>query len=166
MIEQLQALLAIPGLVLLTRCRMPLGRGSIDLIAVGPGGVTVVSALLLRGRLTIAQPAFSRGGPERLLVAGRDHTAVVDEVERQSLAVSRALVAGARPAPPVRSALCVPGAWGLDPFTSLSLHDVLIDGPEAVARMIRRSGSLRPATVEHCAARLLRAFPTAGRFAA
>ena len=139
---------------------MPLGRGSVDLIAVGPGGVTVVNVLLLRGRLTIVPG--SPGMAWRLLIGGRDHTSVVTELEERINAVRRELSTGARPAAPVRGGLCVPGDWELAPFASLQLGDVTIDGPETIAQLIGRDGELTPAQVARATERLRRAFPSAG----
>lgn len=167
--------------MLLEQRRLPLGRGAIDLLAVGPGGVTVVGALLLRGRLTVtgggacalpngrpATVSHYAHEPARLLVAGRDHTSVVYELERRVNLVRRELTAGWRPAPPVRGALCVAGEWGLAPFAALELHDVVIDGADTIARLIRRPGTFTPAAVTRTAERLGLAFPSAGprRYAA
>ena len=132
----------------------------------GPGGVTVVNALLLSGRLTIV-PARP-GAPAQLLVGGHDHTSVVTEVESAVNLVRRALSAGGRPAPPVHGALCVPGDWELAPFATCELRDVTIDGPGTVALIAGRDGSLSAAAVARTAERLQRAFPSAGprRYAA
>jgi hypothetical protein len=158
--EHLAALAESPDVTVMCRRRMPLGRGSIDVLAVGPGGVTVVNVLLLRGRLTVVPGSLGR--PWRLLVGGHDHTSVVNELEDRLGAVRRELSAGARPAAPVRGGLLVPGDWELAPFASLQLGDVTIDGPETIAQLIGRDGELTPAQVARAADRLRRAFPSAG----
>ena len=90
------------------------------------------------------------------------------EVEERVNVVRRELSAGARPAPPVHGALCVPGDWELAPFAALEIGDVTIDGPETVAQLIGRPGELTAPEVARTAERLRRAFPSAGprRYAA
>jgi hypothetical protein len=164
--EQLARRAARSDIVLLPQRRMPLGRGAIDLLAAGPGGVTVVSVLLLHGRVAVTRAAPRE--PARLLVGGRDHTSVVDELERRVNLVRRELTAGWRPGPQVRGAICVPGDWELAPFAALELHGIVIDGAETIARVIGRRGSVPPAAVRRTADRLRLAFPSAGprRYAA
>ena len=100
---------------------------------------------------------------DRLLAGGRDHTGAVRAVERQVLAVSRALSGHgtAHALPPVRGALCVPEGLSLSAFTELRLHDVLVDGPQAVAFVASRPGPLAHERVLRLAARLQSAFPSA-----
>jgi len=144
------------------RRRMPMGRGTIDLLTVGPGGITVVGALLVRGtQLTIARGAggFAEPRGTRLLAGDRDHTAAAEVVERQVTAVRHALASDGGGVPPVRGALCTPDAIDLPPFASLRLHEVVVDGPEAVAYLAARSGELTPEQVLRTARRLERAFP-------
>jgi len=135
------------------RRRMPMGRGTIDLLTVGPGGITVVGALLVRG----TQLTITRGA--RLLAGDRDHTAAAEVVERQVTAVRHALASDGGGVPPVRGALCTPDAIDLPPFASLRLHEVVVDGPEAVAYLAARSGELTPEQVLRTARRLERGFP-------
>ena len=159
-------LAARPDVVMLLQRRMPLGRGAIDLVTVGPGGVTVVSVLLLHGRITVTRAAAR--DPARLLVAGRDHTSVVAELEHRVNVVRRELTAGWRPAPSVRGAICVPGEWELAPFAALELHGIVIDGAGTIARLIQRPGDAPAAAITRTAERLRLAFPAAGprRYAA
>ncbi|MCU0313961.1 MAG: hypothetical protein MUC84_07875 [Solirubrobacteraceae bacterium] len=144
--------------------RMPMGRGAIDLITLGPGGVTVVGALLVRGTtITVARGGGGFAEPRglRLLAGGRDHTAAAALVERQVTAVRHALSEGAHHAlgvPPVRGALCLPDADGLPPFTTVRVHEVEVDGPEGVAWLAARRGELRPEQVLRLARRLEHAF--------
>jgi hypothetical protein len=148
-------------LTFLRRC-MPMGRGTIDLLTVGPGGVTVVGALLVRGTtLTIARAGggFAEPRSTRLLAGERDHTAAADVVERQVTAVRHALAADGGGVPPVRGALCLPDAIDLPAFASLRLHEVVIDGPQAIAYLAARTGELTPEQVLRTARRLERAFP-------
>jgi len=145
------------------RRRMPMGRGTIDLLTVGPGGITVVNALLVRGStLTVARGGggFAEPRGQRLLAGDRDHTAAVDNLEREVTAVRQALASdlgGLVPA--VRGALCLPEATDLPPFAFLRLHEIVIDGPEAIAYLAARSGELTHEQVLRTARRLERAFP-------
>ncbi len=140
------------------RRRMPMGRGTIELLTVGPGGVTVVGALLVHGTtLTIARGTggFAEPRGSRLLAGERDHTAAADTIERQMTAVLHALAADGGGVPPVCGAL----ALDLPPFACLRLHEVVINGPEGVASLAARPGRLTPEQVLRTARRLERAFP-------
>jgi hypothetical protein len=145
--------------------RMPMGRGTIDLLTVGPGGVTVVGALLVRGTtLTVARSGGGFAEPRglRLLAGGRDHTAAAQLLDRQVTAVRHALAEGthhARGVPPVRGALCLPDADGLPPFTTVRVHEVEVDGPEGVAWLAARRGDLAAEQVLRIARRVEHAFP-------
>jgi hypothetical protein len=150
----------------LARRRMPLGRGTIDVLAAGPGGVTVAHVLLARAsRVTIAAPEAGPGlgaprGP-RLLVGDRDHTAAVRLVERQVDAVRHALAAsGGGAVPHVEGVLCLQGL-GLPPLGVVALHEVRIDDGAGAVALAARPGDLSPARVERLARVLDRAFPGA-----
>jgi len=102
---------------------------------------------------------FAEPRGNRLLAGDRDHTAAAEVVERQATAVRHALAADGGGVPPVRGALCTPDAIDLPPFAWLRLHEVVVDGPEAVAYLAARSGELTPEQVLRTARRLERAFP-------
>lgn len=147
------------------RC-MPMGRGTIDLLTAGPGGVTVIGALPVRGTTLTVRRTGAGGFAEprglRLLVDGRDQTAAAQLLERQVTAVRHALAEGAHHAlgvPPVRGVLCLPDADGLPPFTSVRVHEVDVDGPEGAAWVAARRGELSAEHVLRLARRLERAFP-------
>ena len=144
---------------------MPHGRGCIDALLIGPAGVTVVESLLLDHSPRIARMpgGFAEPRGDRLLAGGRDHTGAIRAVEREVLAVSRALSGHGRAheLPAVRGALCVPDGLALVAFTQLRLHDVLVDGPQTVAFLASRPGPLDHDQVTRLAARLDRAFPPA-----
>lgn len=163
--ERVAELAREAGVVALEGRLMPQGRGRIDVLLAGPAGVTVVDALLLdhSPRLARLPGGFAEPAGDRLIAGGRDHTGAVRAVERQVLAVSRALsVHGhGHELPAVRGALCVPEGLALISFTELRLHDVLIDGPQTVAFVASRPGPLGPEQVRRLAGRLERAFPSA-----
>ncbi len=163
--ERVAELTERPGVVALQRRLMPQGRGLIDLLVAGPAGVTVVDSLLLSRspRLARSGGGFAEPRGERLLAGGHDHTGAVRAVEREVLAVSRALSGHghAHALPAVRGALCVPEGLALIAFAELRLHDVLIDGPQTVSFFASRPGPLDDRQVERLAERLARAFPAA-----
>ncbi len=163
--ERVAGLAREAGAIALEARLMPQGRGCIDVLLVGAAGVTVVDAVLLNHapRLARMPGGFAEPAGDRLLAGGRDHTGAVRAVERQVLAVTRALSGHGRAhaLPPVRGALCVPEGLSLSAFTELRLHDVLIDGPQTVAFVASRPGSLGHAQVLRLAARLQSAFPSA-----
>ena len=72
-----------PAVILHDR-RMPLGRGNIDHIAVAPTGVYVIDAKAHSGTVRIEKPLF---GAAKLRIAGRDHTKLIDGLDRQVAAV-------------------------------------------------------------------------------
>ena len=163
--ERVADLARTAGATALEARLMPQGRGCIDVLLVGSAGVTVVDAVLLNHapRLARMPGGFAEPAGDRLLAGSRDHTGAVRAVERQVLAVSRALSGHGRAhaLPPVRGALCVPEGLSLSAFTELRLHDVLIDGPQTVAFVAARPGPLGPEQVRRLAARLQSAFPSA-----
>ena len=163
--ERVAELAGAAGAIALEARLMPQGRGCIDVLLVGPAGVTVVDAVLLNHapRLARMPGGFAEPAGDRLLAGSRDHTGAVRAVERQVLAVSRALSGHGRAhaLPPVRGALCVPEGLSLSAFTELRLHDVLIDGPQTVAFVASRPGPLGHERVLRLAARLQSAFPSA-----
>lgn len=163
--ERVAELAGAAGAIALEARLMPQGRGCIDVLLVGPAGVTVVDAVLLNHapRLARMPGGFAEPAGDRLLAGGRDHTGAVRAVERQVLAVSRALSGHghAHELPSVRGALCVPEGLSLTAFAELRVHDVLIDGPQTVAFLAARPGPLGREQVARVAARLERAFPGA-----
>jgi hypothetical protein len=144
----LEALMAGSGVRLLNDRRVPGARATIDHLAVGPRGVSVINAVRESGRARVA------GG--RLLVDGVDRTALVQDVLR-GVAVIR-LGLAAFPMLPVRGAIC----WvepALPRVSKLSLDGVAIDGPRALAEALRGPGPVSPRWVEHFAAILDRRLP-------
>lgn len=136
-------------------------RANIDHVAVGPGGITVIDAKTLRGRVRIE----SRGGllgprTRRLRIDGRDRTRLVHSVRAQAEGV-RALLERHGVSSDVRCALCFADTDGLPWFSHLELEEVAIDGPRQVARLARRPGSLSDAQVQQIARLLIANLPAA-----
>lgn len=110
--ERLGALLEtlLPRVGILHDRRIPGTRANIDHIVVTPGGVWVIDAKRYKGRPELKiEGGLLRPRTEKLTVAGRDKTTLVDGVLRQV-----SLVAAVSPATPVRGALCfVEADWPL-----------------------------------------------------
>jgi hypothetical protein len=77
-----------PSVLVLHDRRLGDGRANIDHLAVAPSGVYVIDAKRLRGRIEVRKPFF---GEEKLAVAGRDKTKLVESLERQVDAVRSGL---------------------------------------------------------------------------
>jgi hypothetical protein len=161
--ERLAKHLAHHGVRLLHDRQVPgHGRANIDHIAVGPGGVTVIDTKTHKGKLRLDRIGglFS---PRRtvLLIGGRDQTKLIDGIERQVGYVSSALEAAGYTRLDVRGALCFPNVDGLPLFSQLMVRDIVIDGPEPVSKLARRTGTLDHTTINAVWERLGRHFPSA-----
>lgn len=136
-------------------------RANIDHVAVGPGGVTVIDAKRLSGKVRVE----ARGGlfgPRRrqLLVGGRDRTRLVYGVRGQAEEI-RSLLERHGIACEVRCALCFAEVEGLPWFQRLELEGVLIDGPRRVAKLARRPGPLGEEQVHRIVRLLAGSLPAA-----
>jgi hypothetical protein len=135
------------------------GKVSIDHLAVGPGGVTVIDAKALRGNVRVQ----TVGGPfsqrEQLLkVAGRDRTRLV---RAQAEVVRACLSTHGFHAVEVRCAICFADGAGLPLLRRLELDGVIVDGAKRVAKLALRPGSLREAEVQRVLQALVAALPSA-----
>jgi hypothetical protein len=141
--------------------RMPDARSEIDHIAVGPGGVTVIAARRCNGKVRGEMTGWIIGPrSERLLVDGRDRTRLIDKIELQVAAVSVALARLALERIDVRGAICFAGE-NRAPFRALNLRGVAIDGPDAIAALAAREGTLTEREVALIGELLAERFPPA-----
>jgi hypothetical protein len=149
------------GVELLHDRRMPLSRANLDHLAVGPGGVTVVDARNLTGKVrVISQGGLLTRRERRLRIGGRDRTKLVEGVERQIEVVRHALGELDAPGVGVAGALCFADGRGL-PWRRLHVRGVLIDAPRRVAELASRTGDLHPEDVLRLRDGLARLFPAA-----
>jgi hypothetical protein len=119
------------------------GRANIDHLAMGPGGITVIDAKALHGKVRIETVGSLFSQRQRLLrVAGRDRTHLLQSVQRQADVVREQLSESGFPAVDVRCALCFPDVEGLPLLRRLELEGVIIAGPRRVAKLARRPGPL------------------------
>jgi hypothetical protein len=156
--RRLHALLHRHGVILVHHRRIPGSRTNIDHLAIGPGGVTVIDAKRSRGRVRVRRAGGLFGeSRERLLIAGREETKLVEGVCRQVAAVSELLGSGVV----VIGAMCFIESGGLPLFSSPTLDGVRIAGLRGVARLARREGPHTPSEVHEIAERLRVSLPEA-----
>lgn len=140
------------------------GKASIDHLAVGPGGVTVIDARALRGEVRVEAVGGLFSQREQLLkVGGRDRTRLVRGVRARAEVVRACLAEHGFAAVEVRCALCFADAGGLPLLRRLELDGVTIDGTRRVAKLARRPGSLREAEVRRVQQALATALPPASQ---
>ena len=155
--RRLNALLHGRGVVLVHDRRMPGSRANIDHLAVGPGGVTVIDTKRIRGKVKVhREGGLFASSRERLIVAGRDRTHLVEGVCRQVAVVAELLGESVV----VIGAMCFVESE-LPLFSKPKLQGVRIAGPRGVARLARRDGPHTPSEVQEIAERLRAALPEA-----
>ncbi|HEX5309171.1 MAG TPA: nuclease-related domain-containing protein [Solirubrobacteraceae bacterium] len=160
--KRLASLLKDSGVHLLHDRRAPgRVRANIDHIAVGPGGITVIDAKTLSGKVRVESAGGLFAPRRRLLrVDGRNRTHLVYGVRAQAESV-RVLLDQSGIVADVRSALCFADASRLPLFARLELEDVLIDGPRRVAKLARRPGPLDDKQVREIVRLLVTSLPAA-----
>ena len=99
-----------PAVPLLNDRAIPGTRANIDHLAVAPSGVFVIDAKRYRGKIAVAG-VWLRS--ERLLIAGRDKTKLIDGLEWQVATVRRALDKGGFADVPLHGCLCFVQPEGL-----------------------------------------------------
>jgi hypothetical protein len=136
--------------------RVPRSRANIDHIVVGPSGVFVVDAKRYKDASINIRRSGGLFGPvrERLMVASRDKTKLVEAMSWQVDAVRTAL--GSAPEYgelPVVAALCfIDGQFPM--FGTLRMDGVEIKGLRGIAKLVTRDGPLDAATREGVARHL------------
>ena len=147
--RRLAKLLKGKGVLLLHDRRIPGSVANIDHIAIGPGGVTVIDAKNVKGKVAIERTGGLRNPRvENLRIGGRDRTKLVDGIERQVVEVRAALTALGHGDVDVAAALCFADPEGLPTFSKLEVRGVALRGPRRTAKLAARSGPLGPERVE------------------
>ncbi len=137
--------------------RMPDRRGDIDHLAVAPSGVFVIDTKDWAGSIRVAESMFKQ---PKLLINGRDHSKLIDGLERQVVAVRTALDEAGRSDVSVQGALCfTQGDLPLHRAQRIRGHLLLY--PRALAKKLNARGRLTPAAITEVAHRLSVAFPPA-----
>ena len=136
------AVLAGDEVLLLHDRRIPGTRANIDHLAVGPAGVYVIDAKRYRDAVVEIRRTGGLLGPrtERLMVAGRDRTKLVQGLAPQVAAV-RAALSGLPDQIAVSGLLCFVDAL-LPRFGRLELAGVPIVGPKRASKIVREPGRL------------------------
>ncbi len=145
-----------PAVILHDR-RMPLGRGNIDHIAVAPTGVYVIDAKAHSGTVRIDKPLF---GAAKLRIAGRDHTKLIDGLDRQIAAIRDALDRYGHADVPVQGVLCFTNA-DLPVLRTLAIRGHLLLHPKALAKRLNSNGDLQPIEIELVARTIATELPPA-----
>lgn len=152
-----------PGVVLLNDRRAPLSRGNIDHIAVAPSGIYVIDCKRYRGKIEVRRPLF---GKEKLIIKGRDRTALIDGLDRQESHVEAAL-SGCAEAVPVRGCLCfvAPAGFladsGLPALWALTVHGYPLYYPKRLAKRLQQPRAITPGPAEAIGSRLQQSLPSA-----
>lgn len=127
---RLEKLLSGTEVKLLHDRRVPKGQVNIDHIAVGPGGITVIDAKNVGGKVrTDRVGGLFVDRHDVLLIDGRDRTGLIRKVERQIAVVRHVLNADEDSPIEIRGALCFARIDGLPLLRSPSVNGVLADGP-------------------------------------
>lgn len=154
-----------PNVLMLHDRRAPNSRGNIDHIAIAPSGIYVVDCKRYNGRIEVAQPLFAAA---RLKINGRDHTELIEGLDKQVARVKLALADIASDAP-VQGCLCFVAAEGFLADTGLPvLRTLRIDGyplysARRLAQQLNRPGPLSADRARTLQARLAELLPQATR---
>lgn len=159
LLGEMLASVAGESLRVLNDRRVPRSTANIDHMVVCPSGVFVVDAKRYRG----SRPELKVDGGllrprvERLTVAGRDRTSLVEGVRRQVALVREALVD--RPEVPVRGVLCfVDADWPLI-GGSFTVDHVAVLWPKKLKALLVEPGSLGEGQIAQVQWLLHEAFP-------
>jgi hypothetical protein len=134
-------------------------RANIDHIAVAATGVWVIDAKTHRGALQVRRSGgLFTPRVEKLYIAGRDKTSLLDGVTRQVEAVASQL-ATVGATVPVRGALCFVGTEL--PWFGETIGGVPLVGRRGLAKLLRQAGEFARDDREALAAFLAGRFPSA-----
>jgi Nuclease-related domain len=155
--ESLEKRTAEGPAVLLHDRRMPLGRGNIDHIAVAPTGVYVIDAKAHSGTVRTESPVF---GAPKLRIAGRDHTKLIDGLDRQVAAVRAILDSADHATAPVRGVLCFTQAE-FPRLRTLTMRGHLLLYRKGLAKRLNSDGDLQPGEIDLVARTIATELPPA-----
>lgn len=139
----------VDGIRILHDRRIPGSRANIDHIVLSSAGVFVVDAKNYRGLIRVQDRGLFWREDLRLLVGGRDRSALADGLIGQVDAVARALVdAGEGPLPRITPVLCfVDGEWPLlrrpREFRGVQLVD-----ERSISSLLAASEALEPQVID------------------
>ncbi len=122
--------------VVLDDRRVPGAKATVTHIVVAPSGVWVVEAKDLQGRVERRDVGGWFRIDERLYVAGKDKSHLVDGLDRHVIAIENLLAQAGLTSVPVHAALCFVNAewgWFAKPF---SLSGVWVTWPERLTELV------------------------------
>jgi hypothetical protein len=154
---RLQRRISEGSVIVLHDRRMPGGRGNIDHLAVAPSGVYVIDAKAHRGKVQISRPLR---GSEKLLIAGRDWTRLLDGLDRQVAAARTVLTGIGSEEVHVQGVLCFTNA-DLPWLRTARMRGHLLMYGRALAKELNADGALVSPAVESLARTLAAALPPA-----
>jgi len=143
--------------------RMPRSRANIDHLAIAPSGVHVIDAKRYKGKIEVRKPFF---GEEKLLIAGRDKTKLVESLKSQGDAVQSALDSIGQLAP-VHTCFCFINPSGQSDGSGIPLIRTLSIGgcplyyPRRLAKRLNQPGELDGDQIQLLSHSLARLFPPA-----
>jgi hypothetical protein len=142
--------------VLLHDRAIPGSRANIDHIAVAPSGIWVIDTKRYKGKVSVVKPLLR---PEKLIIAGRDKSALADGLASQ-VAVVRSAAPGIGLDVPVHGAFCFVDAE-LPVLGRHSFRGYPLLYPRGLARRIKARGALPPDQLQAVAEYLASRFPAA-----
>lgn len=154
------ALLAVPGLIVLHDRRVQGTKGNIDHIVIAPAGVFVVDAKHYQGMIELRNYGWFLRPDWRLTVGRRDKSKLARDMGWQVDAVTAALTeAGVDPVPVIQPVLCfIDGSW---PFFGApdSFEGVLLESERSLVKRLVEPVRLHPAAIESIARAIATAIP-------
>jgi hypothetical protein len=133
-----------PDALVLNDRRMPRSRANIDHLAVAPSGVYVIDAKRYKGKIEVRKPFF---GEEKLVIAGRDKTKLIEGLTKQVEAVRSGLALIEKQAP-VIACLCFinpegqSGGAGIPLLRTLTVSGFPLLYPRRLAKRLNQPGAL------------------------
>lgn len=156
----LDRLLREQGVILFHDRSIPGRRANLDHIAIGPGGVTLIDAKNLSGKIRVQRRGGLRGPQtEHLTVGGRDRSNLVEGVIRLRAIISDRLTTTEFDGVDLCCVLCIVDVGGLPLFGDLSVGPVRVVNSRGAARIAARHGGLDALAVRRLSAIIDAAFP-------
>ena len=136
-------------------------RANIDPLAIAPSGVLVIDAKRYKGKIEVRKPIF---GKEKLVIAGRDKSKLVEGLRRQVDAV-RSGLALVEADVAVGGCFCFvnpdgqAGGSGIPLLRTLSVDGFPLYYPRRLSKRLDRPGPLSPEQASVLAEALVELFP-------
>ena len=152
-----------PDVPVLHDRRIPGSRANIDHLAIAPSGVYVIDAKRYRGKVEVRRPIF---GAEKLLIAGRDKTKLVETLKWQAETVQAAIDSLEEDAP-VHACLCFlnpkgqTGGTDIPVLRTLKVRGYPLYVPRKLAKRLNQPGELGPDRIQAMTEALAERFPSA-----